>query len=232
MNIPKALFIDLDGVLYDKGECTYQDIAIIGLGKTLKEFAINQNELNRTRRILKSKHIPGLFNTVLSVCMKHKIPFDSFAEKMVQNTDYSHVNENKNMLNLLQRIGKLIPTYLVTNNTMPHTKKILQCLNGNQPIGFDQLHITPVTIENTFCNGCFHPKKMEAQLTHLCDSIKQSPSNVLLIDDTKDVCGAAVHQGLQVSFIQTPKETQFILRSLIHEKSLIQRRVAVWETRS
>jgi hypothetical protein len=115
---------------------------------------------------------------------------------------------------------------------MPHTKKILQCLNGNQPISFDQLHITPVTIENTFYSGCFHPKKMGNQLTDLCTIIEQKPNRVLLIDDTADVCLAAAQQKLQVSFVQTPKDTQFILRSLIHEKSFIQRRIAVRKTRS
>ena len=231
MNTPKALLIDLDGVFYDKDECSYRDIAIVGLGKTLKDFAINPDELDHARRILKSKHIPGMFNAVLSVCKKHRIPFDVFAEKMVQNTDYSRVKQNKAMLDLLKQIGALMPTYLVTNNTMPHTKKILQCLNGNQPIGFDQLHITPVTIENTFYAGCFHPKKMGNQLTDLCDIIGQKPRQVLLLDDTPDVCDAAFRQKLQVSFVQTPQDTQLILRSLIHEKSIVKRRIAVRKTR-
>ena len=227
----KALFVDCDGVLYDKQDCTYHDMAVIGFGEAMNALNIPHDELAPTRAKLKEMDVHGLFNAALVMCQKRNIPFDLFAQEMVKKIDYSRIPDDKEMLRLLHECGSQMPVYVVTNNTRPHLQKILNRLNGNNNEDISVLNVHPIAIEDTFCDGFFHPKKTGRQLTELCSKIGLEPRNVLLLDDTKDVCDAALAQGLQIGFIEKPNDTKIILRRIIHEKSKPERVVAIRKTR-
>ena len=215
----KALFIDCDGVLYDKSQCSYHDMAVVAFGKTLDFFQIPVESVEPTRQRLKNRGIRGLLNTALYLCKKHRISFDDFAKKMAQHTNYKRISKDREMILLLQEIATSMPTYIVTNNTLPHLNKIFYCLAGGNYTPLEQSKIYPITIENTLDHNFFHTKKSDTQLTKLCQHIGQDPKNVLLLDDTLDVCEAAQIQGLQVSVITTPNDTKKILKKLIQQKS-------------
>ena len=229
----KALLIDCDGVIYNKQDCTYEDIAIVGFGKAMDILNIPRADLAPTRAELKGRGVHGLLNAALAMCDKQNIPFDSFAMEMVKNIDYSRIEPDWDMLRLLRDCGAKMPIYIVTNNTRPHVEKIFTCLRGGRPFENveESLNIRLVTIENTLADGVFHPKKTGTQLTDLCVQIGQLPENVLLLDDTADVCQAAQIQGLQVRPIKTPYDTKMILRSIIYEKSRSERAIPVRKTR-
>ncbi|MBQ4472643.1 MAG: HAD family hydrolase [Alphaproteobacteria bacterium] len=229
----RALFIDCDGVLYNKDCCTYHDIAVVGFGKTLAHYDISEDEFQKVRTTLREQNVRGLLNAALALCNLHDIQFNDFATRMVSNTDYSRILEDWDILRLLKSCGEVMPIYIVTNNTAPHLDKVLTQLHGGQP--FDdvekQLNIRPITIENTLADGVFHPKKTGTQMTDLCKKIGQKPENVLLLDDTTDVCLAASAQGLQVTYIQSTNDTKAILRRMLYEKSKPERIIPVRKTR-
>ena len=219
----KALFVDCDGVLYDKKECTAKDITVIGLGKTFAEYHLSRAEFERKRIELKKQGIRGVFNAVLAMCRRHHIVFDDFVAHVAMHTDYSRISKDLEMLSLLKQAGEILPVYIVTNNTFPHLHKIFSCLNGGEPIKNVQkkLNITFIPIEETMADGIFHSKKMKTQLANLCKRIGQSPQEVLLLDDSESIREEAVEQGIQITErpIETPADTKTILRRVINEKS-------------
>ena len=228
----KALFIDCDGVLYDKKNCTYEDIAVIGFGKTLDQFGITRERADKRHAELKAKNIHGLYNVVLDLSRQDGFSFSKFAAQMIQNVDYSRIPQDKALLSLLKQIGQKMPVYFVTNNTYPHLLRILSCLNG-RPVRnvFKEFHIIPITLEKTLHNNVFHPKKTEHQFLNLCTQIGQMPYDVLLLDDTGNVCAAAKQQGLNVIQIQGPEQTKQIIRGVLNETSNNKRPLSVRKTR-
>ena len=94
-------------------------------------------------------------------------------------------------------------------------------MNGKVALANPQkeLNIKFVAIEDTLADGVFHSKKMGTQLSDLCLKIGQKPENVLLLDDTPEVCQIALVQGLTITDqpIAGPKETKQILRGFINE---------------
>ena len=230
----KALFIDCDGVLYDKKECTNQDIAIIGLDKTLAQYNISLKEFNQRHEDLRQAGVRGIFNAVLDLCVARGVPFNNFANSMVNNTNYSRISPDPEMLKLLKMTSKILPIYIVTNNSTPHLNKIFACLNNGiflQDVQ-KELNIHFFAIESTLSGGIFHSKKMEKQLTNLCTQIGCKPSEVLLLDDTESVRKIAAEQGLQITkkAIENPKETKTILRSVLNERTKTQGSVSLRKT--
>ena len=230
----KALFIDCDGVLYDKKQCTNQDMIDIGFGKTFEQYHIPFEAFNQKHAELKQQGIRGVWNSVLALCNEHHVSFKDFAANMVQYTDYTRISKDMEMLALLKRAGIVLPIYIVTNNIAPHLNKIFACLNGGKPFKNVQkeLNIHFITIENTLSDGFFHSKKMENQLTKLCTKIGYKPQEVLLLDDTESVRKVASNQGLQVRVIRTPRDTKTILRSVLHEKGTTKKPVFIRKTRN
>ena len=228
----KALFIDCDGVLYDKAQCTYHDIVEVGLHTTMQQLHLSKDEYDQIRQDLKKRGIRGVFNTVLALCQKYHHPFDLFAAQMVGHTDYTRISPDATMLTLLKKVAKIIPTYIVTNNSAPHLNKIFSCLNKGIPVQDiqDEFGLHVITIEKTFNNGVFHSKKMPQQLTNLCTQVGEKTENVLLLDDSNSVLEAAIEQGLQVVPIQKPTDTKTILRRVIHENTKPQRIVSIRKT--
>ena len=104
MKKAKALFIDCDGVLYDKRECTDRDIAELGLNETLAQYHISPEEFTQARLALKKQEVRGLFNTILSLCKKYNIDFDEFATNMASNENCSKISADLDMLTLLKKV--------------------------------------------------------------------------------------------------------------------------------
>ena len=217
----RALLIDCDGVLYDNTEYLDVDIVRMGLIKTLSQYHISWKEFEQTRAELKQINIRGLFNAVLELCNKYHIIFDDFAIQMTQNIDYSHISQDEEMVMWLQKVGNLLPTYIVTNNIRPHLMRIFQALHGKafQNIS-KELNLHIVTIENTlefdprFNRTLFHPKQMENQFQRLCTQINVLPKYVALIDDSDHIYTKAEKQGLIPIPTQGPAHTKSILKEL------------------
>jgi len=217
----KALLIDCDGVLYGTTEGSDKIIAA-GVYKTLAQYGISQEEFVQMRADLKKIGIRGLFNTILELCNKYHISFEKFAEKTVNNTDYSQINPDPEMLALLKQVATVMPVYIVTNNTHPHLKKIFDCLRGKtSPIDFqEELGIHAITVENTLeyepnlDHEIFFPKQMGNQFTRICERIHLSPACVGLIDDSEHIRVKAKDQGLVPILTNGPEETKQNLKTL------------------
>jgi len=227
----KALFIDCDGVLYDKDKLSYHDMAVVAFGKTLETFGVSREEVDKKHINLRKKGVRGLLNVALDVCKTRHVSFRDFATTMAQNTNYSRIPTDKDMLNLLEKVGKKIPVYIVTNNTWIHLFHIIKCLNGGIPKQFIDLNVLPITIEDTLYDGVFHPKKVDGQFLSLCAQTGKMPCDVLVLDDAEDVCVAAKAQGLQVQQVQNPDQTKTVLRSIIHAGTKTKRAVSVRQAR-
>jgi FMN phosphatase YigB (HAD superfamily) len=235
----KALFIDCDGVLYNDAENADDNIVNISLGKTLAPYGISMDEFNQTRAALKEEGIRGLFNSVLDLCNRYHIKFDDFAVKMVNNTDYSQIPNDPEMLELLKKVATCVPVYIVTNNTAPHLIKIFDLLRGktSPQSPQEELGIHLISIEDTlaFDRECqrtiFHPKQMKDQFKKLCAQVDLLPEQVALIDDTERIRKKAEKQGVVPIATEGPQETKEILRRIIHEKSKPERAVFIREAR-
>ena len=219
----RAIFVDCDGVLYDRDQCTNHDMVDIGFGKTFERYHIPFQEFDQKHHELKHRGIRGVWNAVLALCNKYNIAFDDFTKYMVANTDYSRISQDSEMLNLLQRLGAVMPVYIVTNNSTPHLNKIFSCLNGGIPFKNPQeeLNIHFISIENTLSDGVFHSKKMDGQLTNLCQQFGYKPQEVLLLDDTESVRKKALEQGLQITEkpIEKSEDTKIVLRHFLKSVS-------------
>ena len=223
----RALLIDCDGVLYYRSEYTDDDIVRLALGKTLAQYHISQDEFDQARTSLKEEGIRGLFNAALEICNHHHIAFNDFAVTMTNNTDYNNIAQDLEMLELLKKVGTLIPTYIVTNNTLPHLVKIFDQLRGKQASKSlqEELSLNLITIETTsafdheFNRTIFHPKQMKEQFKKLCAQMDLPPETVALIDDTERIRKKAKEQGLITIPTEGPKDTKDILRRIIHEKA-------------
>lgn len=228
----KALFIDCDGVLYDKDKLSYHDMAVAAFSKTIAKYGLTPEEVEQKHKEQNKQGIHGLFNVALSLCNKRHIPFHNFAFQMSKNTDYSRIPEDKEMLFLLKKLGKKIPTYIVTDNTWLHLLTILSQLNGKKLKDiYTPLNIIPLTIENSLYEGFFHPKRVGNQFEVLCIQTNQKPENVLVLDDTVAVCEAANNQGLQTIQISGPEHTKIILRSILDARTKTKRSVSIRKTR-
>ena len=235
----KALFIDCDGVLYNDAENADDNIVNISLGKTLAPYGISMDEFNQTRAALKEEGIRGLFNSALDLCRRYHIEFSDFAINMVNNTDYSEIPNDPEMLALLKKVATCIPVYIVTNNTAPHLIKIFDQLRGKSSSQSPQeeLGIHLISIEDTleFDRECqraiFHPKQMKEQFKKLCAHLDLLPEQVALIDDTERIRKKAEKQGLCTIAVDGPEDTKETLRKVIHEKSKPERVVPLRETR-
>ena len=223
----RALLIDCDGVLYNTAECAGDDIVKVGLGKTLGQYHISQDEFDQTRADLKEEGIRGLFNAVFDLCQHKRIDLKLFTQDMVANTDYSHISHDLDMMTLLKQVGTLMPTYIVTNNTAPHLAKIFDQLRGKPTSQnlLDELNLHAMTIETTlefdraFNRAIFHPKQMKDQFKKICAQLDLPPEEVALIDDTERIRKKAADQGLITLATNGPNDTKDILRRIIHEKS-------------
>lgn len=215
----KALFIDCDGVLYNKDQCTDYDMVEIGFGTTFEQYHIPFDKFHQKRTELKQQGIRGVWNPVLALCNEHNISFEEFARNVVTHTNYSRISADSEMLVLLKQVGAILPIYIVTNNSTPHLNKIFSCLNGGTPLQNPQkeLNIHFIAIENTLSDGIFHSKKMKKQFTNLCKQIGLTPHKVLLLDDSTSVREAALEQGLQITKmpIETSEDTKQILKHIL-----------------
>jgi len=235
----KALFIDCDGVLYNDAENADDNIVNISLGKTLAPYGISMDEFNQTRAALKEEGIRGLFNSALDLCHRYHIEFSDFAVNMVNNTDYSQIPSDPEMLGLLKKVGACLPVYIVTNNTAPHLIKIFNQLRGkvSSQNPQEELGIHLISIEDTlaFDRECqrtiFHPKQMKDQFKKLCAQLDLLPGQVALIDDTERIRKKAEKQGMHTIATDGPEDTKETLRRVIHEKSKPERVVSIRKTR-
>ena len=240
----KALFIDCDGVLYDQEKCSYDDIVNDILNKTLAQYDISMEEFNQTRAALKEKEVRGLYNSVLDLCNRHRIKFDDFAIKMANNTGYSQIPSDTEMLDLLKKVSEVISVYIVTNNTAPHLVKIFDQLRGKSSTQSlqEELNIYPITIEKTLAfdkdlqRTIFDPKQMKNQFKMLCAQEDLLPEQVTLIDDTERIRKKAEKQGLHTLPTEGPEDTKRILKTILetrrrlHEKSIKKRSLSLRQT--
>ena len=216
----KAIFVDCDGVLYDKEKLSYHDIAIEAFGKAAAELSVSTKQIQQRHGALKNQDIHGLFNVALSFCRELNVPFRQFAHFMVQHTDYSRIPRDTEMIALLKQIAQQLPVYITTDNTWLHLLTILNHLQGQQKNDIlTAFHVMPLTVEDSLYDGWFHPKRVENQMNYLCCQTDHVPKSVLMLDDTPAVCEAAQRQGLQTIQITGPEHTKQILKGLIHEKS-------------
>jgi len=223
----KALLIDCDGVLYDKSGCTGDDIVQVGLKKTLEQYHISWDDFEQVRTDLKTTEIRGLFNAIFDICTKRHIELDTFTNAIVANTDYSRISKDSEMLSLLQQAANIVPTCIVTNNTLPHLIKIFDRLRGKtSPKNLsEELNLHIIAIENTLAfdidhqRAIFHPKQMKNQFKKICAQLDLPPEQVALIDDTERIRKKASEQGLVTIEINGPADTKAFLTQFLTEKT-------------
>lgn len=207
----QAVFIDCDGVLYDVDLLTYEEM--VSACKTAGyELGLKLDNFDEVRADLKQKGFHGLYNTILKLCQAQNKSFEKIADRMVELLDYSRILPNPELLDLLQQVDKKRKLYIFTNNTYAHLNRIFKCLFDKD---IAQSAINVITIESTYSDGFFYPKRMPNVFTSWCQKIGVLPQNTLMLDDTDNVIQAAKEQGLQYQQIQSAQMTQDILQELL-----------------
>ncbi len=207
----QAVFVDCDGVLYDVDLLTYEEM-VSACKSAACELGLNLNNFDEVRENLKQKGFHGLYNIILKLCQAQNKSFEKIADRMVEFLDYSRILPNPDLLVLLQQVAEKKKVYIFTNNTYAHLNRIFMCLFDKNLV---QSGIKAITIEDTYSDGFFYPKRMENVFTSWCQKIGVLPQNTLMLDDTDNVIQAAKEQGLQYQQIQSARMTQEILQELL-----------------
>lgn len=206
----QTIFVDCDGVLYNQNLLTYEEIVDAGRRSGLR-LGLDWTDFDKIHEQLKNLGFRGFYNTVLKLCQAQGISFQKLAKGMTEILDYSKIQPNPELLNLLQKISQKRNVYIFTNNTRVHLEKIFECLFG---CTVDQSGLPAITAESTLENGCFHPKRMPGVLTKWCKKVGSLPQNTLMLDDSERVIESAQAEGLQYHRIENDRMTMQILKEL------------------
>ena len=212
----KAIFIDLNGTLYNFDFLKYQQM-IDALYEAGTDLGLKWADFAKTKAQLKEKGYRGFYNTALALCQQQNISFDLVAKKMADKLDHTMLHPNPELLDVLQRLSKLKKVVILTNTTRPHLEKVFKYLFQ---CSIRQSGLKVVSIEETLKRGHFYVKRMSGVLTNWCKKMKVPPENTLILDDSDKIIQAAKEQGLQYRHIKDSSETLKILKRLLKTYSL------------
>ncbi len=207
----KTVLVDCDGVLYDKENLTYQDM-LRACQKAGLDLGIDWSEVAEIHEALKSQGWRGWYNTVLFLCRRHHVEFKDIAQKMVQYVDYSRLQEDLELLDLLHQVSQKKSVFILTNNTRPHVEKVFDRL-FHQSI--QQTGLKVLSVEDTLWGEYFFTKSHLTAFTQWCQKLNSKPQETLLLDDSADIIQVAQNQALQTVLITGKQMTKQILKGLL-----------------
>lgn len=207
----KTVFIDCDGVLYDKALLTYEEM-MTACQQAGVDLGIDWADVQKVREALRAQGWRGWYNVALEVCRHADVGFHQLAKKMVEYVDYTRLPFDPELLTLLQQVASQKDLFILTNNTRPHLEKIFQHLFHKNIF---QTGLKVFTVEDTLWGKYFYVKAHPEAFTKWCQKLHLKPQETLMIDDTEDVVKSAQNQGLQTAFIPQSEDTKKVLKGLL-----------------
>lgn len=216
MNNKETFIIDCDGVLYDDS-CIGVVEFVKAIKKTASEFSISDDDYAKISEQTKANS-SGLFNFVYALCDYDEARFDTYAQRVADNTDYSKIERNDELLKLLKQTQKHHDIVILTNNTKPHLEKVIDKRFG---CTIEDFGIECYDIKSLKKGDKFYPKQTEIGLKLFTQILGKHPSECTLVDDTKRNLDVAQQIGMGAEHITENNSLQKFLLSLESTKSTI-----------
>lgn len=206
----KTLVLDCDGVIYPISDIPNEEFikafnnAIFSMGISADQY---QEASNRT----KAKKAVGLFNFAREICQDFGVSFESFCDNFVSILNYSKLQRDEELLELIYMVQKDYNLAIYTNNHIKHLDKVLAARFGknSKNIGFICYDIT-----STYFNNIFHPKKSDLGLRMVAEKLGQELSDCILLDDAEINCAKALSIGMNAVLINEDYTLKDYLLSL------------------
>ncbi len=189
----KMLVLDCDGVIYPLSDIPHSEF-LGALYTSLESMGISKECFKEAMNQSRAAAAYGIFNFALQVCKNTGASFDEFCRRFVGNIDYSHIQPNPQLFELLNQVREKYDMVILTNNHILHLNKILDIVfsRNTENIGFDCFDIT-----STAKDGVFHPKKSEKGLLMIAERLGLEPAQCVLVDDDTTNCNRAREIGME-----------------------------------
>ncbi len=183
----RLFLIDCDGVLYPKENITKQDF-LNAINHVFSEYGISKNVLKECSIAANAKKYRSLYNYVFTVAQACNISYDEMTRKIVNATDYSHIQPNPKLLDALTRLQEKNHLCIYTNNTNYHVDAVFRKLFCEQTpgeLGMTVFHIGTLRRGEVLC-----PKYACESFWLLEKAFVMDIKEMYLLDDTPEIIRA------------------------------------------
>ena len=209
-----TLLFDCDGVLYPLSELPTRNIvtAMKETARTDLHLSGEEQKLISAQTISEKKL--GMFNYIHAMCAYKNYDFDTFCRQMVERTDYSRINANLQLYNLLKQAAKQYHVGILTNNSRAHVEAVAQRVFKADASQLRNAGIEILDVTRTEKDGIFWRKQKEG-LELICRKYGYIPAQTTLFDDAPDNLTAAREIGMNGVLINAENSLPQALKSYI-----------------
>ncbi len=165
----KALIIDCDGVLYPGNKFSLSKEV-----KAIEEIAYSRNiskeQYNKISKETIERGEEGLYNFVLNLVNKNMDSFYDFCKKLTDSLDYSKIERDDELFQLLTKASKKYEICILTNDNKYHLDKVYKQLFGKT---LEEFPFKSYDISSTLKEGCFHPKQSKEGFINFMNKINK-----------------------------------------------------------
>ncbi|MDR1694158.1 MAG: HAD hydrolase-like protein [Lactobacillaceae bacterium] len=191
-NNKKTLILDCDGVLYPISNIPLAEF--VGAVKTVAaEFGISDEEYEKISEKTKAENSVGLFNFVYNLCGKDDVKMEKFNNRMVEVIDYSKIERDDELFNLLQSAKENYNIVVLTNNTRPHLEMVIKKKFGKT---IEEFGVDCYDVKHQRYKGKFYPKQSEIGMKLFTNKIGVKPRDCILVEDTQRNLDVAKEVGI------------------------------------
>lgn len=208
------LFIDFDQTMTNGDDLTQS--LIREMYRVASERGIERKQAESISQKARNNGKYGIFNSVLSLCNDNFEEFNSFCEEIFKGIDYSSIQKDQNLMDIMKEASKKFDLYILTNNHRIHVDKGLKKLFG---VGLDEIDfIRSFDILETFQNGQFWPKQTPGAFEMASKRVGANCEECIVIDDLVKNLKLARNAGMRTIFVKNNNLSQ-ILRKLLNESN-------------
>lgn len=209
------LFIDFDQTMTSND--SQVDSIIDTFYKLESEKGKDTNKIKLIGKKLRSQGKLGIYNLFLAVCNNNMDEFNQLCQEIFTLVDYSSIQKNEDLMNIMKEASKKFDLYILTNNHRIHIDKGLKKLFG---VGIDEVDfIRCFDILETFHDGRFWGKQMPGALEMACERVGAEIGECTLIDDMKSNISIAQKIGMNAILVTDNNNLSDILRNLLKQHS-------------
>ena len=207
----KTLIIDCDGVLYPEYKFPlFKEIKAIE--KIAYSNNISKEQYNKISKETIERGEQGLFNFVFNLVHKNIDSYNDFCKKVVDSLDYSGIERDDELFNLLMKASKKYNICILTNDTKFHLDKVYKQLFGKslQEFPFPSYDIT-----STLKERCFYPKQTKEGFINFMNKINKDKKECIVIDDSYRNIQRCIEIGINYEIITKEITLKKVLNKLI-----------------
>ena len=153
-----------------------------------------------------------MFNFVFNLFHKNIDSFNVFCKKVVDSLDYSGIERDDELFNLLMKASKKYNICILTNDTKFHLDKVYKQLFGKS---LQKFPFPSYDIISTLKEGCFHPKQTKEGFINFMNKINKDKKECSVIDDSYRNIQRCIEIGINYEIITKEITLKKVLNKLI-----------------